>query len=410
MTQPKLFKTLLGCLLSITALSGAYAAEKPPIHHTSAEVCKACHQVIYDQWKTSMHSQSTAINDPIHGTFYRHVIGDPTKEGQTSKKGKYPVCLKCHSPSAALDKSTKLDKLPAYNEGVTCVSCHTLASYQGIHGEGGKTQLGISAYTVSDKLQGPSGKTFSAQFAPPPPPGAPETNAPAYHPFPMDGNPTLLRTSDACLGCHDQRNNANNVPLCMTGAEFRNAGAFNCQQCHMAVTNGIADHSMLGGHSPAMVARGLVLSLDTKRNGDDSLKVAVTIQNMLPHKLPTGAPFRNMFLRLAAFDEAGNKVWQNYENHPMMEDKQAMFMLVLVDDQGKPTAPPTAVGVGGDSRLDSHEKRVLIYEIPVKGVTMVRAVMYYDLLLPPIKKKFAESIPAELRESKEVARAEVVVE
>ena len=82
------------------------APSKP--HHISAEVCKNCHGKIYTQWKGSMHGQSSALNDPIHGGFYRFVMGSPHKEGLRSKKGKYPVCLNCHAPTAALDKKTDL--------------------------------------------------------------------------------------------------------------------------------------------------------------------------------------------------------------------------------------------------------------------------------------------------------------
>lgn len=56
--------------------------------------------------------------------------------------------------------------------------------------------------------------------------------------MPVEGNAKTSRTSDACVGCHDQRNNGHNVPLCQT--------------CHMSVTNKLADPSMGGGHSEAM--------------------------------------------------------------------------------------------------------------------------------------------------------------
>jgi hypothetical protein len=399
----------LGLVLPLALTWHPAARAQPPgapLHHTSAEACRTCHAKIYDQWRASMHAQSTALADPIHGAFYNLVVGDPRQEGVKHKaSGKYPVCLKCHSPSAALDRSTKLDARPTYSEGVTCVSCHMLEKYQGIHGESGKMQLGISAYEVADRLQGPSGKTYTPQFAPPPPAGT-ESAAPSYHPFPMSGNPGLLRTSDACMGCHDQRNNPHGVPLCMTGAEFKNAGAFNCQQCHMPISDGFADHSMLGGHSAAMANRSVVLELDVKPLGD-VLAAEVALQNMLPHDAPTGAPFRNLFLRVAAFDGQGNKVWQNYSEHPMKEDPQAMFMLKLVDDEGRPAPPPRAPAVGANTRLKPNETRRLHYEIPAEGVVLVRAELNYDLLLPPLKKKFGAQIPASLLQPTVIARNEV---
>jgi hypothetical protein len=110
-------------------------------HHVSGEICKNCHEKIYEQWKSSMHSQSTALKDPIHGAFYQYVMGSPSQEGLRSKKGQYPVCLNCHSPSAALDGKTDLTAMAAYGEGVNCVSCHLMVEYKGLEGPDGKLRL-----------------------------------------------------------------------------------------------------------------------------------------------------------------------------------------------------------------------------------------------------------------------------
>jgi hypothetical protein len=360
----------------------------------TAEACQSCHQEIYRQWKGSMHANSSALKDPIHGVFYQNVVGDPREEG-VRKQGNYPVCLYCHAPQAALAQKTKLDAEPAFNDGVNCITCHTLKRYNGIRRPEGKFDLGIKSYEFSDKLQGPSGKTFTPTHAGPP--------GSEFHPFPIEGNATLLRTTSACMGCHDQRNNSHNVPLCKTGDEFKDSGTFNCQQCHMPVNNGIADHSMLGGHAESMLKRGVILKLSVVTAGD-TLKAAVTLENMLPHNMPTGAPFRGMFLRLTAFDYQGKPLWRNYTKHPLEEDKQAMFMLVLVDDEGKPAPPPQAKRIAADTRLKPKEQRTLHYTFPIEGVVLVQAEIVYDLLLPPFKK--FPTIPEELKVEKVIAVAE----
>ena len=135
-------------------LSNANAAKDENIHHISSTVCKTCHKETYKQWKGSMHANSSAIKDPIHGAFYRKVVGDPTQEGVKMKNGKYPVCLQCHAPNAARDKVTKLDAKPAYSEGVNCIACHTLKTFKGVDGENGKLRLGLKAYEYTDKIQG----------------------------------------------------------------------------------------------------------------------------------------------------------------------------------------------------------------------------------------------------------------
>ena len=83
MKQTPLLPALLTTLvLGLPALGTSIpaAAGDTPIHHVSSEVCKSCHQDVYRQWKGSMHAQSTALEDPIHATFYKMVIGDPTQD------------------------------------------------------------------------------------------------------------------------------------------------------------------------------------------------------------------------------------------------------------------------------------------------------------------------------------------
>ncbi len=378
------------------------ADEDTGIRHMPSETCGEadCHQQIYQQWKTSMHAQSTALEDPIHGMFYHMVVGDPTKEG-VKKGGKYPVCLQCHSPAAAKDKKTKLDANVAYSEGVNCIACHTLTHYKGRSAPGEKLALGMQAYEFTDAaLQDPGGRYLS------PEPTAEGDAAQRMHIFEVEPNAALLKTSDACWGCHDTRNNPNKVPLCQTGGEIRlTGGSTTCQGCHMPLVNGIPDHSMPGGHSAKMVSQGLVMTMDATSAGD-KLTAEITLLNKLPHNFPTGAPFRNFFIKVAAYDAKGNVLWQNAKQHPMKEDKQAMFMYILGDESGKPAPPPKATQVLGDSRLKPNEKRTLSYEIPAKDVALIRAVGYYDLLLPPIKEKFGAKLPEDLQKPKEVAVAE----
>ncbi|MCP5306799.1 MAG: cytochrome c family protein, partial [Chromatiaceae bacterium] len=123
-------------VVSLFALSVANA-----VNNVSSEVCQNCHKEIYQQWKDSMHANSTAINDPIHGTFYKMVVGDPTQDGVKMKNGNYPVCLQCHAPNAALEKATKLDAKVSYQEGVNCVACHAIKAFKGINAPIGMLRL-----------------------------------------------------------------------------------------------------------------------------------------------------------------------------------------------------------------------------------------------------------------------------
>jgi hypothetical protein len=412
--------------LCLLWLGAAPAAEDGKLHHVSSEVCSQCHNEIYKQWQGSMHGNSTALSDPIHATFYKKVVGDPTKEGVKHKaSGKFPVCLQCHAPNAARDKSTKLDAMPAYSEGVNCVACHTLRKYNGIQAPNGKLQLGLQAYEVSDKLQGPQGFNRGAsQLAaaddmfggaveseqkPNPHLGAGVTvDGKEIPSLPMESNPLQLKTSDACMGCHDQRNNPHGVPLCQTGNEYSmSQSQVNCLSCHMPVSGGFADHSMGGGHNNALLKRALVFNLNTESiNG--KVRANVLLKNQQPHSLPTGAPFRNIYVKVSAYNASGEVIWENAAGHPAEQDPQAYLVYALADDEGKPAMPPTATQLGKDTRLKPHEERTLVYDIPVEGVYLVRAEAYYNLLWPVLVKKFTH-LPEDLTAPVLIAEAESTI-
>jgi hypothetical protein len=414
-------------LAAVTILTGpgALAEEAGPIHQVPSEVCKSCHQEIFRQWQGSMHAKSTALSDPIHGTFYEMEVGDPTAEGQVHKKsGTFPVCLNCHAPNAARDKTTKLDAMAAYSEGVNCVACHTLKNYKGIKGEDGKLRMGIAAYELSDDLQGPAGFPNKAQklSAASDPFGGAVGDESSQRPnphlgepvdfqgkpipaLPLAANPTQLKSSDACMGCHDQRPNPKGVPLCQTGNEIVASGTqVNCQGCHMGVSDGLSDHAMGGGHNGAMLKRGVIFDLDTTK-ADGKVMAKVLMKNLQPHAMPTGAPFRNMYLKVMAYNAQGEVVWQNAEGHPAKDDPQAYFYYGMKDDKGMPAPPPTATQPGDDTRLKPHETRELVYEIPAEGVVLVRGELYYNLMWPSLVEKFSH-LPEEVKAPVMIAASE----
>lgn len=380
---------------------------KPPLHHLPSSACGECHKELYQQWAGSMHAQSSAMNDPVHKALYNFQVGDPTQEGVKHKvTGDYPACLKCHAPNAARDGKTKLDTLDAYSEGVSCVSCHTMAGYNGGQNKDSeKSRVGIDAYVFSEThLQGPNG-AFAGKDSVHAPGSAPgETSA---NSFPHQANGKLFKTSDVCLGCHDKNNNPNGVSVCTTGPEIAQSGnTVTCQSCHMPTVDGFTDHSMAGGHSQAMLKRGIVVDLEGNKTPQGG-SVHVKIKNLLAHNYPTGAPFRIVVLHLVAMDAKGEVIWKNFNANPMEEDAKAVMMLKLVDENDKPTSPPNAKKIKGDSRLKPGEVRQLDYEIPVAGVVKVKAELKYSLLLPPIVKQFDTVLPPEVKQPVLVSRTEL---
>jgi len=414
----------LGSLFTVS-ISPAIAGEDS-LQNVSSELCQSCHKEIYNQWKGSMHANSTALKDPIHATFYKKVVGDPMKEGVKMKNGKFPVCLQCHAPNAALEKSTKLDAKASYTEGVNCVSCHTLKSFKGISAPGGKLRLGMKAYERADSLQGPSGFNRGLQkltagndmFGGA---GGDESSKPNPHlgeavtlegkeipSMPMEANAGLMKSNAACMGCHDKRNNSHGVPLCATGNEYMvSKSDVTCQYCHMPMVSNMADHSMGGGHDGGMLKRSIVFTMDTKaENG--KVMVSARLKNQQPHALPTGAPFRNIVFKLTAYNASGDVVWESSPEHPAKDDPQAYFAYLLADDAGKNAMPPTATQLGADTRLRPHEERELGYEIPAEGVVLVRGEVHYNLLWKVLADKF-KHLPEDLRSSRVIAVAEAQI-
>jgi len=210
------------------------------------------------------------------------------------------------------------------------------------------------------------------------------------------------------MGCHDKRSNANKVPLCRTGDEYvEGKSDIACTACHMPIAGGVADHGMGGGHSPAMMKRAVVFSLKSEVDGEN-LKTIVTMENKQPHSLPTGAPFRNIFLKVTAFDASGKVLWENAKGHPGKEDPQAYLKYELHDDTGAHTSPPMATKLGPDTRLNAFEKRELTYSIPAKDVAVVRGELFYNLLWPGLVKKFTK-LPKDLTDPMPIALAEVKI-
>lgn len=397
------------------------------VQHIRPEACKKCHEEIYDQWKSSMHADSSALRDPIHGAFYKNVMGDPKEEGVRGpkipvKKDKYPVCLKCHAPVAAIDKKTKLDAKQAYENGTSCVVCHSFTKFKGVDGPDGKPRYGVDAYEYdTESLYGASGISYTTERTP----EDAKWPTPVHHPQPMKGNKAeLFKSNDACMGCHDKRKNSFGTPLCQTGDEYAKEKTFiNCQACHMPIVTvpklekgkivqgefiSIADHSMAGGHDGKMITRGIAMSMETKQKKDGSIDATLTVHNRLPHNYPTGAPFRSVYIKLAAYDKDGQELWKNYKVHPIKDDPKSAFWYAIGDtEKNKPTSPPYASGVLKDSRLAPNESREIQYQIPKNDkIAIIRAEALYDLLLPPLKHKMQGKLPDDLLKSKLAASVE----
>jgi hypothetical protein len=166
------------------------------------------------------------------------------------------------------------------------------------------------------------------------------------------------------------------------------------------------DHRMAGGHDPKMVSQGVAMDMQTSREGG-TIKTTIKLHNRLPHAFPTGAPFRNLYLKVATYDKDGKVLWQSYQTHPSKDDPKAFFIYAMGKD-GHPALPPEATEILGDSRLKPNEERTLEYAVPVDDKTAIlRAELFYNLLSPVLIEKFGERMPPEAKTPTLAASAEL---
>ena len=103
-----------------------------------AQICRACHTEIYEQWSQSI--MSHAWEDPI----YQAVL----KRGHQATGGAIDnFCIGCHSPIGLTTATAPImDNAPPVSaEGVTCEVCHNISGVVGI---------GNGAYVLTPKKYG----------------------------------------------------------------------------------------------------------------------------------------------------------------------------------------------------------------------------------------------------------------
>ena len=226
----------------------------------SAEVCKACHEEIYQEWKKSAHSQ--AFTNPRFQAFWG-VFQD-----------KKPFCTNCHFPLAnqkpkipkgfkesgtlplILINNPKWDP-PLMKEGVTCAVCHIRK---------GKV-LGPKKLEVTE--------------------------------HPVEYNP-LFTSSEFCYKCHGLvMPRARVHPNMDTVYGFKKLGlekkGESCQGCHMPEKGhegkSYRAHTFTG-RDKTTISSALKLELVPlvlPKQGGDKLKVEVRLANIgTSHRLPDG--------------------------------------------------------------------------------------------------------------------------
>lgn len=366
-------KQLLLSLLTTLALAGYSFAQSPlPIQTSSifsgSGNCATCHTgtatVLSENgvdispvthWRSSMMANSS--KDP----FWRAVVAEEIHEHPQFQSVIENTCTRCHAPAGHRqsiqngDSSYTLAQMkqdPLANDGVSCTVCH---------------QFKNSNYGLPSSYSGGYNITTEKIIY------GPYTN-PLTNPMIVNSGYTpvfsaSVNNSELCATCHTlfTPTIAYNGQVAGSFAEqtpyiewknsrYQNEGV-QCQSCHMPVTNTPIDiasfppfnttlrtpywkHLFAGGnkmmnrmirnnitplgitasaahfdttlaYTENMLGKNSVnLSLDLSFS-PGFLNVALTIQNLAGHKIPTGIPYRRMWIHLTVKDQLNNIVFES---------------------------------------------------------------------------------------------------
>ncbi|MDC0717519.1 multiheme c-type cytochrome [Nannocystis bainbridge] len=313
----------------------------------SADDCGLCHQGHYDEWATSAHAY--AMKDPVFRAFVAI-----RQENYAGKQDKF--CLQCHSPIGTRGGDIVAgfefaDLQPITLEGVTCESCHKVASLARPYNSG---HVLDPDGPMRGTIAAPIPSSFhESQFSP------------------------LHGGSGFCAGCHDLRE-VSGLVLERPYAEWQQSPAaeigVQCQDCHMpryegqAVPGGptrtLHRHTWIGAGIPLLegfltedeeavhrveverlladAARVDIAAPSSVVTGD-TLELGITVKNNISaHNFPTGSTFnRQAWVEVVVRDGDGRVV----------------FATGTLDASGEPHGPEPLLL--GSVLVDARGQRVL---------------------------------------------------
>lgn len=320
--------------------------------------CKTCHPLIYKEYSSTMHKNSTIFKDPIHKAVWdKHPIN--------TKKGKYK-CAKCHTPTAS-NLSKMMGKGtngvpdasdPTHTEGISCSYCHRIdsikhASMSNVNVISKKEKHYFG--TIKDALKNDYHTTSSENIG--------------------------FQNGNVCVGCHSHKKNKAKLNVCSTNVSNELDKA-NCVSCHMPKVAGSVSnkretkkhsfHGFPGAHSnQEMLAKYVDLEFLKNIGGFD-----IAVNNKSSHALMLH-PLRLMQLRVSI--KNNSKTVDRF--------KPEVFVRVIGKD-GKPTPPWLANSIVKNTMIQANEKRVVKYKKDLKKGDEVHVTLGYFLVKPKALRKF----------------------
>ena len=248
--------------------------------------CGTCHKTIFENWKTSRHSQS--FTNPLYK--------------QSHEKEPMSWCLNCHAPflQANLDPKDPNQRLQS-EDGVSCITCHVR-----------------------------EGKILVSNLP---------TQTENIHEYKQT---KLLASEEFCANCHQfnfpdkesvikQKNfiSYSDLPMQNTIEEWKQSdwyGKKKCQSCHL-LSNTSKSHTFPGGHSAKRLAESFTVSIE--RNSKFTYIVSIFADG-IAHSFPTGDLFRSLRFRILTKEGVFLQEWKlgkTYEDNLHAKSSDAVKYL-----------------------------------------------------------------------------------
>ncbi len=306
-----------------------------------SDKCKRCHFRAYEEWESSMLSRS------IHSAAFRVTL----EEYLAWNKGKDPgLCFRCHAPhvNAFAEQAERfvaeVRSGDPQIDGVGCVQCHLIK------------EVDFTQHPPEPRYQ--PGKTLFGPYE-----DWVKNLAHASQELP------LYRKSALCLNCHQavptaQALGASNDLLGSWQTSQAVKEGKECQTCHMPEQIGesangepkrrVANHTF-PGRIGKLRQEAAQVTLESTVAGPTTT-VAVTVQSLVPHNLPTTHPaWASVVLRLTI----------KGKNLRTVYTAERVFGRRYADAAGRPTLFDfQAARVVADTVLKPEERRVERFTFP----------------------------------------------
>ncbi len=349
-----------------------------PEKFSNSRYCIGCHVQKGLDWKTTWHSRSNSKKNSLYRKTIKY-ISDMTYKSVASVD---VSCGECHSPKMGVkkidfsydlasafgvetDESKKVKKEmhnKTADDGISCIICHNIDKIK--HSK----ELNMRGYEAvvfgpSDVMSGPFEDSHRTTF------------------HKMQKRDYFNQNVDRlCLVCH-YGNKRKGIYNYATGIEYKaSKSSKKCVDCHMGKLHKSIVAPSIVGQTKALTRETRRHLFEGARNSDilkRSLKVSVTksgstlnleIQNMTPHKVPTGFSARE--IEILVIYRKGSKV---------VDKKKRVINTLFVDKNSQETLSYIADKMVYDKRLKPNEIRRYTFS-SASGADSVKIKINYRLI------------------------------